>query len=275
VSRSDNGNKERNKLTDQAISVFHYFDLILHQVKSDARESFSHALFIFKKLSENLPINEEESLDSNPLTEDIKFCRARLSELIILLQFEDMLEQKFDHISIINNIVIDELKTNNKLSQESKSLLLKKSALLNSAQLERIKQEYNSVCKDLKYKLGEIHSTAENILRNVQGLQKESSHLVNISMIKIHSVLKLIKSFLSFDVLKFSLKIDALIKIYYELDVNIFSSIQEKLEEFDLGRLLKVYTMESERLVFVEVLGGKIEYERMTAPKNENTIDLF
>ena len=267
-------NNEWYKFIDQAVDVFGYFDLILQQLKADSAESFSHSLFIFKKVTESLQYNFNGTILGDLVDKDIRLCKGKLSELIILLQFEDILHQKFDHISIINKMIIEELKNNNDLSQDNKSLLLKKIIVLNSAQLEQIREEHKNICSTMKDKLEDIYATSDNLL---SALKAHKGDMVNFFMLKLNGPMKLIRNFIDSDVVRFSQKIDTLIRIYEGLDINIFSSFNVKISGFDLGKLLKVYTMESERKVFFEALGEceDSEIEKMKQEPTDDSVNLF
>jgi hypothetical protein len=282
MNKSTQNNFTEHKSIEQAVRVFSYFDLILNQLKDDAKASFSQSLSIFKKISESIK-NETLSIahPTEKATGDLfsnafSLCKINLNEIAILLQFEDILTQKFDHISQINQIVIDELQNNTKPTTENKLTMLKKIILLTSAQLEYVKDEYEAVRKDLKIKLEEIYKASESVLSAIQRSEKENSRYSSF-FASIHSSMKLIRSFIDTDIVKFSAKIDALIKTFEGLDIKTISS-DEKLEEFDLHQLLQIYTIESERTVFKRALTGgdeKFSDETTASSSDLESIHLF
>jgi hypothetical protein len=283
MEKSTQSNFTGDKSIEQAVRVFSYFDLILNQLKTDSKESFSHALSIFKKISENLKdenvliSNLPESSSDDLFTKSFAINRVRLNEIIILLQFEDILNQKFDHISQINQIVIDVLQHNKELTIENKLLLLKKIILLNSAQLEYIKDEFEAICKDLKSKLEDIYKASENILLAVRQSVEENTRQSNFPA-SINSSMVLIRSFIDTDIVKLSMKVDAIINIFEGWDFNTASSHGEKMKEFDMHQLLKIYTIDSERIVFKKVFAGgdwTLSDDKPTSSSDVENIHLF
>jgi len=280
MTRLDKNNFSITKYIEQTVGVFSYFDLIVNQLKADSKKSFSHALFIFKKLSENLagPNLLENNQSWTPLfAEELKSCKGKLSEIIMLLQFEDILSQKFDHISQINRIVVNNLQKDSELPEESKALLLNKIIQLNSAQLEYIKQEHEEITSELKDKLERIYKASANILSAINGQDEKQKTLLNLITSKIDESMATIRSFLDTDMFKLSPKIDALIKIVEGLDLNISFSKKEKIQHFDLQKLLNIYTIESERMVFYKVFKETGNYinEKTSSKPEANNIDFF
>jgi hypothetical protein len=283
MNNSAQNNFTGSEFIEQAVRIFSYFDLILTQLKAESKESFSHSLFLFKKISENIKsenvliANEYGNTPNDLFSKDFELCRAKLNEIIVLLQFEDILNQKFDHISQIDHIVIDVLQNTKELTTANKLLLLKKIILLNSAQLEYAKDEYETIFKDLKNKLEEIYKASESILSIIPKSEKENIRYSGFT-ISVNSSMKLIRSFIDMDAVKFSSKIDALIKIFEGLDINTVSPVGKQSEEFDLNQLLKIYTIESERIVFKKVLAGdevKFSNETTASSTDMESVHLF
>ncbi len=237
---------EEDNIIKIIIELLEVNKIQLSELQKYSSEDFIHIVSLFK----NGPFN---NTTDNPISDYLPLT----SSIIKDLQFQDIMRQKIEHIETIDDILLRELKQ--RLSGNGGiiySSVISEITALNVAQLQLILEEYRIVMdnitlnlKELETKLKQSSPMDYNLSAGLS--QNQQTHTLIMDIIERHTLIS-------------------------QLPLE-YNHKRKKETKKVMAKLMNIYTMQSERDVFMQVFESEISNSTDNHLENnqENNIEFF
>lgn len=270
----------------RVLSDLYYINGELKALGPSISSEFSSVGKTIKEVSDkveivNTEINKAQNEQlSGRISENIKLINRCSSQVVIGLQFQDIIEQKLQHIINVHQELIEELYKAQAIEKDvvDKNDLnnINKVAQINTAQLNYILQEYKEAIGSIKLNLKDAYKSLKEtilILSENKNSFKDDDYNNHIHLVKK------IKESISFH--KEELGTTSNFVISVQMIVNVLQKLfvaninDPFIIEGKWKKILDMYTIPSEIMVFEAIAGVNKKDNTVQPNNNDADFELF